>query len=45
MVMTANGTSHTAAEATVHVCDLDMLVQVQLLIESSAVLSLGSLCQ
>ena len=29
VIRTANGTAHTTEEATVFVCDLDMLVQVQ----------------
>ena len=29
VVMTANGTIHTTEEATVHVCDLEMFVEVQ----------------
>ena len=43
--MSANGTTYTAEEATVFVCDLDMLVQTQLLKESPVVLSLGKLCE
>ena len=42
-MMTANGTTHSTAEATEYVCDLDMCVQVQFLKESPAVLSLGKL--
>ena len=45
VILTANGTSHTTEEATVYVFDLDMFVQVQLLKESPAVLSLGKLCE
>ena len=33
VVMSANETTHTTEEATVHVRDLDMLVQVQVLQE------------
>ena len=36
--MTANGSTHTTEEATTHVCDSDMFVQVQFLKESPAVL-------
>ena len=43
--MTANGTTHTTEEATVYVHDLDMFVEFRLLIESPAVLSLGTLCE
>ena len=43
VIMTANGTTHTTEKATVCVCDLGMFVQVQLLKESPAVLSLGKL--
>ena len=43
VIMTVNGTTHTSEEATVHVYGLDMCVQVQLLKESPAVLSLGKL--
>ena len=43
VVLTANGTTHMTEEATVYVCGLDMIVQVQLLEESSAELSLGKL--
>ena len=43
VVMTANGTTHTTEEATVHVCDLDVFVQVRLLTTSPAVLSMGKL--
>ena len=45
VIMTANSTTHTTEEATVHVCDLDFFVQVQLLRESPAVLSLRKLCE
>ena len=38
--MTAYGTTHTPEEATVYVCDLDMFVEVHILEESRAVLSL-----
>ena len=43
--MAANGTTQTSEEATVNVCDLDMLVQAFFLKESPAVLSLGNLCE
>ena len=36
--MTVNGTTHTTEKATVHVCDLDMFLQLQVLKESPAVL-------
>ena len=45
VIMTANGTTRTTEGATVHVCDLEMFVQVRLLKESPAVLSLGKLCE
>ena len=45
VIMTANGTAQTTEDATVYVCDLDILVQVQLLKELPAVLSLGTLCE
>ena len=44
VLMTAHGTTPTTEEATEHVCDWD-IVQVQLLKESPAVLSLGKLCE
>ena len=31
VILTVNGTTHTTEEATIHVCDLDMSVEVQLL--------------
>ena len=43
VIMTANGTTHATEEATVHVFDLDMFVEVVLLKESPAVLSLAKL--
>ena len=45
VIVTAIGTTHTTKEATVCVCDLDMFVEVQVLKESPAVLSLGNLCE
>ena len=45
VIVTANGTTHTTGEGTVNVCDLYMFVQVQLMIESPAVLSLDKLCE
>ena len=41
---TANGTVWTSEEATVYIKDLDMLVTVQLLEDSPAVLCLGRRC-
>ena len=43
--MTANGTTRKTEEATVFVCDVDTCVQGQLLKESLAVLSLGTVCE
>ena len=43
--MIARVTTHTTEEATVYVCDLDLFVQIQLLTESPAELSLGNLCE
>ena len=43
VIMTANGTAHTTEEATEYVCDLEMIVQVQLLRESPAILPQGKL--
>ena len=45
MIVTANWTARTREDATVHVCDLDMCVEVQLLKEPPAVLTLGTLCE
>ena len=45
VIVTASGATHTTEEATVFVCDLDMFVEVQLLKESHAVLSLVKLCE
>ena len=45
VILTALGTTRATGEATVFVCDLDMFVQVQLLRESPALLSLGKLCE
>ena len=44
-IITANGTITTTEEATVYVKDLDMLITVQLLVDSPAVPSLRKLCQ
>ena len=44
-VVTANGKVQTNEEAQVYVHDLDLLVTVQLLEETPAVLSLGKLCE
>ena len=44
-VMTANGEVQTREEATVYVKELDFFVTVMLLEETSAVLSLGKLCE
>ena len=44
-VMTANGEVHRREEATVHVKELDLFVTVMFLEETSAVLSLGKLCE
>ena len=43
-VMTANGEVQTKEEATVYVRELDLFVTLMLLEETSAVLSLGKLC-
>ena len=45
MVVTANGEVQTNEDAQVHVHDLDLFVIVQLLEDTSAVLSLGKLCE
>ena len=45
VMKTANGSIHTTEEATVYVYCLDMFVQVQLLKESPAALSLGKVCE
>ena len=45
VVLTANGEVHTHEEAQVYVHDLNLLVTVQLLEETPAVLSLGKLCE
>ena len=44
-VMTANGEVRTNKEATVYVEQLDLFVNVMLLPETPAVLSLGKLCE
>ena len=44
-VVTANGEVHTNEEAQVYVHDLNLFVSVQLLEETPAVLSLGTLCE
>ena len=44
VIMTANGTTHTTEEATVHVYDLDVFVQFQWLKESLAELSVWKDC-
>ena len=44
-VLTANGEVHTNEEAQVYVYDLDLFVTVQLLEDTPAVLSLGTLCE
>ena len=41
VIMAANGTTQTSEEATVNVCDLDMLVQAFFLKESPAVTLAG----
>ena len=43
VIMTANGTTHTAEEVTVYVCDLYMIIQVQLLKEAPRYFSLGKM--
>ena len=45
MVLTANGEVHTNEEAQVFVHDLNLIVTVQVLEETLAVLSLGKLCE
>ena len=45
MVLTTNGEVHTHEEAQVFVHDLNLIVTVQLLEETLAVLSLGKLCE
>ena len=42
-IRTANGTTQTTEQATDNVCDWDMFVEIQLLKESTAVLSLENL--
>ena len=44
-VMTSNGKVQTREEATVYVKELDLFVTVMLLEETTAVLSLGKLCE
>ena len=44
-VMTVNGEVQTKVEATVYVKELDLLVTVMLLENTSAALSLGKLCE
>ena len=44
-VMTSNGEVQTREEATVHVKELELFVTVMLLEETTAVLSLGKLCE
>ena len=44
-VVTANGEGQTNEEAQVYVHDLDLLVTVQILDDTPAVLSLGKLCE
>ena len=44
-VVTANGEVQTNEEAQVYVHDLDLLVTVQILDDTPAVLSLGKLCE
>ena len=44
-LITANGSVDSFEEATVYVKDLDMFVMVQLLGDTPAVLSLGTLCE
>ena len=44
-VMTSNGEVQTREEATVHVKELDLFVTVMFLEETTAVLSLGKLCE
>ena len=45
VIMTAYGTTHTTEEAAGYVYDLDMCIEVQLLKEPTAVLSLGQMCE
>ena len=45
LVVTATGEVQTNEEAQVYVHDLDLFVPVQLLEETPAVLSLGTLCE
>ena len=45
VVLTANGEVHTHEEAKVFVHDLNLFVNVQLLDETPAVLSLGKICE
>ena len=45
MVVTANGEVQTNEEAQVYVHDLGLFVAVQLLEDTTAVLSLGKLCE
>ena len=45
MVLTANGEVHAHEEAQVFVHDLNQFITVQLLEETTAVLSLGRLCK
>ena len=44
-VLTASGTARTSGEGTVCVNDVGMFIVVRLLADSSAVLSLGMLCE
>ena len=44
-VVTANGEVQTNDEATVHVKELDLFVAVDLLDDTTTVLSLGKLCE
>ena len=44
-MMTSNGEVQTREEATVHVKELELFVTVMLLEETTAVLSLGKLCE
>ena len=44
-VITANGEVETSEEAQVYVHDLDLIVTVQILDDTLAVLSLGKLCE
>ena len=44
-IVTAIETTHTTEEATVHVCGLDIFIQVQLLKESPRGTLAGKLCE